>query len=228
MTDGDAPKNGGTGVNDDVVLHDQDRLELAIIENVQRANLNPLEAARAYAKLQDQFNLTQREIATRIGKSRETIANTIRLLNLPSDMQDAIINGSMSESQARLLLSVEDPARQQQIFNTLIRDNLSVRQLRSHIQMAKAGNLPTAEATQESHQPSPEIMNLQRAMEEFLGTKVKLETSGQTGKITIPFYSPEELEGIVHKLAQPQSEESEITQPTSLEDTEEPPAFPGY
>lgn len=187
---------------------DRDKLELAIIENVQRANLNPMEAARAYAKLQDQFGLTQREIATRIGKSRETIANTIRLLHLPTQIQEAIAKGSVSESQARLLLSINEPGQQQRLFEELLRNNLSVRELKSRIQQTKQQTSAAGEPS-----VSPEIANLQKALEEFLGTRVQLETSGQTGKITIAFYSPEELQGIVNRLIQSQNQQTSQEEP---------------
>src|SRR3989344_7777320 len=107
-----------------VMPTDQQRLELAIIENIQRENLNPIEAARAYSKLQDHFGLTQREIAVKLGKSREVIANAIRLLNLPSHIQDSVSRGQVNESQAGRLKMVMDLKEQQDIFESLIRDNL--------------------------------------------------------------------------------------------------------
>lgn len=200
---------------------DRDRLELAIIENVQRADLNPIESARAFAKLQDQFNLTQREIAARLGKSREAIANAVRLLNLPTKIQDAIANRTISESQARLLLTVDDLARQQLFFDDLLKNNLSVRELKSRIQKVKSGEIavesPPTDIKSEPA-PSPELLSIQKTLEERLGTKVKLETLGDTGKITITFYSPEELRGIVNKLIQ--TAESISPPKTDFESTE--------
>lgn len=188
------------------INREQDRLELAIIENVQRANLNPIEAARAYAKLQDQFSLTQREIAVRIGKSRETIANVLRLLNLPTQLQEAVAKNTISESQARLLLSVSDPIQQQNLFEDILRSSLSVRELKSRIQKIKTAG-QTEELSAISTAPSPELASMQKTLEELLGTKVKLESSGQSGKITISFYSPEELEGIIQKLSKQTDQE---------------------
>src|SRR3990167_5773313 len=107
---------------------------MAVIENVQRADLNPIEAARAYARLQDEFGLTQREVAARLGKSREVIANTVRLLSLPTMIQDAISKNQISESQGRLLLTVDNQAQQQALFEDLLRSTMSVRELRSRIQ----------------------------------------------------------------------------------------------
>lgn len=181
------------------INRDRDRLELAILENVQRSNLNAIEAARAYSRLQDEFNLTQREIGARLGKSREVVANTIRLLALPTPIQDAVARGQINESQGRLLLSVPDIQQQNFLFEDIIRNNLSVRELKSRIDKVK----------QEKAQPAPEILNygvnpellrVQQDLEAALGTKVKLEQDGATGKLTIAFYSPEELMNIVQRI----------------------------
>ncbi len=91
------------------IMKDTEKLEMAIVENLQRENLNAIETARAYAKLQDEFGLTQREVAARLGKSRETIANTLRLLSLPSEIKEAVAKNKINESQARLLLTIEEP-----------------------------------------------------------------------------------------------------------------------
>ncbi|HEY4475119.1 MAG TPA: ParB/RepB/Spo0J family partition protein [Candidatus Paceibacterota bacterium] len=182
---------------------DKEKLEIAIIENVQRADLNPIEAARAYAKLQDQFGLTQREIAARIGKSRETVANTVRLLSLPNEIQEAVGRGALSESQARLLLTVADLAKQQSLFSDLLKNNLSVRELRSKIRNLNGEKKDAGAETELNaiNQPEDhEVKAVQKELEEFLGARVKVERSGSSGKITIAFYSPEELNGIVNKL----------------------------
>lgn len=178
---------------------DKERLEMAIVENVQRADLNPIEAARAYSKLQDHFGLTQREIAARIGKSREAIANTMRLLGLTNPMQEAVASGAVSESQARLLLSVADLAKQQSLFQDLMRSNMSVRELKNRIERMK-NPVTEAEHRPAETNPDPEVITVQRELEEYLGAKVKVDRAGETGKITISFYSPEELNGIVSKL----------------------------
>ncbi len=203
---------------------DRERLELAVIENVQRANLNPIESARAYAKLQDQFNLTQREIASRIGKSRETIANTVRLLNLPTNIQDAVAEGKLSESQARLLLAIPDIAEQEMLFDDIIKNNLSVRELKIKIEkkkneaIAKENRLFPAV-------PDPELASLTKSLEEFLGARVNLEKSGGTGKIVIDFYSPEELRGIISKLLESKKEIREIKTPDPAVGEQQPTIF---
>jgi len=204
---------------------DRERLEMAIIENVQRAQLNPIEAARAYAKLQDQFGLTQREVAARIGKSREVIANTVRLLNLPTRVQDAVSAGALTESQARLLLGVEDIAQQEGLFDQILRENLSVRGIKARILRWREQQKP--QVVPEAVPVDAELGNLQRELEEVLGTKVMLEKSGETGKLTIVFYSPEELHGIVDRLRQPQQvmENPEIEAPKTLDGGYPPEEF---
>ncbi len=177
----------------------KDRLELAIIENVQRENLNAIEAARAYARLADEFGLTQREVAARLGKSREVIANTIRLLSLPTAIQDAIAKSQISESQGRLLLTVPDLAQQQALFEDLLRSTMSVRELRSRIQsIQKPAQSPSAIPV--ISVVDSETLSLQRELEGALGAPVKVEHAGETGKLIITFYSPEELKGIVDRL----------------------------
>ncbi len=187
-------------------IQDKERLELAIIENIQRAELNPIETARAYSRLQDNFNLTQREIATRMGKSREVVANSIRLLSLPQNVQDSLSAGSISESQARLLLSISDIPKQQMLFEDIIKNNLSVRDLKNRIKKIKdesslfAGNVALAEAPMMLHPKDPQMVVMEKELEQFLGTKVEVVKTGDMGRITINFYSPEELSGIIKKL----------------------------
>lgn len=176
------------------VPSERERLEMAIIENIQRENLNPIETARAYAKLQDQFGLTQREIAVRVGKSREVVTNVIRLLNLPTNIQEAVAGGQINESQARLLLMVSNISEQQVIFTDLVGSNLSVRELRSRIQVKKE------KLSSPPLPPDPVLQSIEEQLREILGTKVKLQKEGTGGKLTISFYSPEELQAIIEKL----------------------------
>jgi len=179
---------------------ERDRLELAILENIQREDLNPIETARAYSHLQDKFGLTQREIAARLGKSREAVANNVRLLNLPTAIQEALSKKQISESQGRLLLTVPDIAQQQSLFEDLLKNNLSVRELKSRIKKSQQPIMtePTAPSI------DPETAAIQQQLEEVLGTKVKLEKNGETGKIVIDFYSPEDLRALLNRLTEPQ------------------------
>ncbi len=185
---------------------DRERLELAVIENVQRADLNPIEAARAYAKLSDEFKLTQREIAAKIGKSREVIANALRLLNLPTGVQEAVAKGQVSESQARMLLTVENLAQQSQLFEDLLRTNMSVRELKNRIDRLQAQEAPAPVGAPQIEPllaevaPDPELASMTRTLEELLGAKVRLKRAGETGELTIQFFSPDELRTIIGKM----------------------------
>ncbi|MDP3015333.1 MAG: ParB/RepB/Spo0J family partition protein [bacterium] len=185
------------------IVKDAEHLEMAIVENLQRADLNPVETARAYAKLQDVFGLTQREVAQRLGKSRETIANTLRLLNLPTEIQEAVAKNQINESQARLLLTIGDQIQQQNLFNEIISNNLSVRELRQRIRKTS----PVIASASEAISPivNPEILNFQEQLTELLGAKVKIKpfgnAQGKGGEIIIDFYSAEEIEGIIKKLS---------------------------
>lgn len=172
-----------------------EKLEMAIVENLQRSDLNPIETARAYAKLQDEFGLTQREVATRLGKSREAVANTLRLLNLPTFIQDAVAKEEINESQARLLLTIPDAREQEMILHDLVHRNMSVRELRERIKKETRPVPATA-----PRRADPEVDALEERLAELLGAKVKIEKTGEAGKIIITFYSPEEIQGIIQKL----------------------------
>ena len=118
------------------------KLEMALIENLQRHNLNPIESAKAYSRLQDEFGLTQKEIGVRVGKSRETVANTMRLLNLPSYIQEALIQNKLNESQARTLLGIESVDEQKEFLKTFCR-GLTVRAAKSEVRKTEAADPET-------------------------------------------------------------------------------------
>lgn len=179
---------------------DRENLELAIIENLQRENLSAIEMARAFARLQDEFRLTQREIATRMGKSREAVANTMRLLDLPISIQVAIENGTISESHGRLLLAVTDPGAQLKLFHDLVNKHLTTRELKTKVG-SHAGKKPGRPRKGDSDELlTPEMRELQERMSSDLGTPVKISVDGDGGKMTISFYSKEELSSIVRRL----------------------------
>lgn len=180
------------------ISYDRERLELAIIENLQREDLDPIETARAYARLQDQFRLTQREIAARLGKSREAVANSVRLLQLPSEVQDALSRRMISESQGRLLLSVDDIAEQRTVFENLLKNAMTVRELKSHIERRRMARAPVPAAAPVALDPEAEA--LKERLETLLGAPVSVQKNGAVGKITISFYSGEELNAIIEKL----------------------------
>ena len=173
-----------------------ERIEMAIVENIQREDLNPVETARAYARLSDEFGLTQREIAVKLGKSRETIANTLRLLNLPTEIQDSVAEGKINESQARLLLAINDLSKQKDIFHDILKNNLSVRELKNRIR--KTVEHPLENDVEK--QIDPEVHHFQERLEELLGAPVKIEKNKEGGKIIVSFFSSEEIKGIIGKI----------------------------
>jgi len=191
---------------------DKDQLEVAIVENIQRADLNPIETARAYAKLQEQFGLTQREIAARIGKSRETVTNIMRLLNLPTYIQEAVGKKQISDSQARLLLAISNPAKQQGLFEEIIRNNLSVRELK--LMVGKMKGAGAVSLTAGIPKQDPELVFYEEKLQEFLGTRVSLQPVGEGGKITINFFSKEDLKAIFEKIARDDEGEHPNPAPT--------------
>jgi len=184
----------------------KEHLELAVVENLQRENLNPIETARAYAKLQDEFNLTQREIGMRLGKSRETISNTMRLLSLPTEIQDALMKNQINESQARLILTIENHKEQQVIFHDLLMNHLSVRELRKRV---RSGESKERKPNARELTTDPETKILQEELSKALGAKVTIQKNDTGGKIIIDFFSPEEIGGIVRKIV-PRIEENPL------------------
>lgn len=177
---------------------DREKLEIAIVENIQRADLNPIEYARAIAKLQEEFRLTQREIAARLGKSRESVANTVRLLTLPSAMQEAVSRGAINESQARLLLAVPDTASRENLFEEILKNNLTVREVSRRVRQIKSPGSQIVASAEKSL--NPEIAALKEELQSLLGAEVLLKNDGGKGQLAIKFYSEEELRGILDKI----------------------------
>jgi ParB family chromosome partitioning protein len=173
---------------------EREKLELAVVENIQREDLGPIEKARALSRLQEEFRLTQREIASRIGKSREVVANTVRLLDLPPYVQEALDKGQITESHGRFLLAIENPAAQRKLFDDIVVNSLTTRELKNRVQAAKP------RSAREEEPLSPELKMIEERLSSELGTPVKIQRDGGTGKIVIVFYSEEELENIVNKI----------------------------
>lgn len=176
----------------------QAMLELAIIENVQRADLNPLEEALAYRQLMDEFGLTQDEVSKRVGKARSTVGNTVRLLDLAPEVQQAVNNGQLTEGHARPLLSLPTSEMQKELMGTVIRLGLNVRQTEEQVRKRLVGQKPRA---RQQKRQTPELRALQEQFRQSLGTKVDVEKNpkGQ-GKIVIHFYSDEELQAIFETI----------------------------
>jgi ParB family transcriptional regulator, chromosome partitioning protein len=177
-------------------LTDQGRLEMALIENVQRSDLNPLEAANAFHQLVEDFHLSHEEIAARVGKSRAAITNTLRLLNLVPNVQRALIEAKISEGHARALLGLPIPQAQSMALLTILSHDLNVRQTEELVRRL------SGERTEISPKPAalPEIVAIQNRLMETLGTRVELNHRRKGGTIVIHYYSDEELNSLLDQL----------------------------
>lgn len=171
----------------------QDMLELAIIENVQRADLNALEEAYAYQQLVEDFGMTQEEVAESVGKARSTIANLLRLLTLPENIQQAVIDGEISGAHARALLPLPTPQMQTNAMKRITELNLSVRQTERLVKNLMATEKPKAKPRKTL---PPELLDLQRQFEESLGTRVAINKKGRGGQVVINYDSDEDLQAI--------------------------------
>lgn len=175
---------------------DQTKLEVALIENIQRQELNPIEEAQAYERLMRTFNLTQEQVAKKVGRSRPAVANTVRLLNLPAEVQRGVIEGKIMEGHARALLSLVDPEKMVLMYKMTLEQNLNVRQVESKVREL------TTKRQMDSIAPDPKLMAMESELRGKLGTQVKIQRQGQGGRITIEFFSDEELNELIHKMAQ--------------------------
>jgi ParB family transcriptional regulator, chromosome partitioning protein len=175
---------------------DQQRLELALIENVQRADLGPLETAEAYRQLAEDFQISHEEIAARVYKSRSTVTNTLRLLKLPADVQASLAGKQISEGHGRALLALATQSAQSAALQTIIRLDLNVRQTEELVKRLSGEKLAKISPAR----LSPELSELEERLRSRLGTKVRLANHGKQGTITIHYYSDEELTALVGHL----------------------------
>lgn len=175
-------------------VSDEQALELAIIENVQREDLNPIEESRAYRNLVELFHLTQEEAAKRVGKNRATVANSLRLLKLPEDIQDDIAAGRVSAGHAKVILMVEGAQLQKKLRDRIIALGISVRETERYIEHIKA--VP-AHKRRSGVQKSAELMKVEESLRGCLGTQVRVIPGKRKGKIEIEYYSHEDLERIL-------------------------------
>ncbi|MFZ5916181.1 MAG: ParB/RepB/Spo0J family partition protein [Chloroflexota bacterium] len=169
----------------------QQMLELALVENIQRADLNPLEEAVAYRQLIDEFGLTQEEVAARVGKSRVAVANVVRLLRLPDEIKTALLEGQISEGHARALLTLENPEAMLRLLKAIVHQGLNVRQTEELVRRQALAARPETRAA-----PTPDTLALENRFRDALGTKVRLFRSRKGGKLVIHFFSEEELQAI--------------------------------
>lgn len=173
-------------------ISDGESLELALVENIQRDDLSPLEEATAYQRLINEFHHTQEEVAARVGKSRPAVANALRLLKLPDTIKRDLSRGRLTAGHARVLLSIDDPDAQLRAAKQIQTREMSVRDAEQLVAVRKGASKPTAR--------DPNRAALERQLSTALGTRVRIMPKGRGGRIEIEFYSAEELEGLVDRL----------------------------
>jgi ParB family chromosome partitioning protein len=175
---------------------DQQRLELALIENVQRADLTPLEAAEAYRQLADDFNLSHEQIAQQLGKSRVAITNTLRLLKLPDDVRHSLAVSEITEGHARALLSLPNSQAQSAVLHTIVKHELNVRKTEDLVRKFLGERPPS----QTKPAPKPDVTFLEERLQERLGTRVSLHPRKKGGTLVIHYYSDEELDALILRI----------------------------
>ncbi len=182
---------------------DAKRLEVALVENVQRSDLNPIEEAEAYRKLMDLTGLSQDGVAEKVGKSRSTVANALRLLKLPSDVREAIAAGALTPGHARAVLSVDTPEGQRSLFATIVAEGISVREAERMASALNAGEALTPGTAGASKAPKaagtpaaaiPELRDMEQRFIDRLGTKVAISGDLKRGSIRIDYYSMDDLD----------------------------------
>ncbi len=176
-------------------VDDREQLELAIIENVQRADLNPMEQAIAYKKLNSEFGMTHEEIAKAVGKERPSISNIIRLLDLPEEIQKSVKDSKISFAQARTLLAVGDPAKQKEMFEKLLAGKMGIEELERSTRKVNVGSHTR------TLQKDPQLAAYEEQIARALATRVHIKKIGEGGSIIVEYYSDEELSGIVQKIS---------------------------
>lgn len=212
--------------------HDDDKtkLELAIIENLQREDLNPIDRAKAFEQLNKQFGFKHTEIAEKIGKSREYVSNTLRLLMLPQPMQQALADGKIAEGHTRPLLMLADrPQEQETLFREIILKHLTVRDTE-----AIARRVAVDRVRKKEYLYSRDILDMERQLSEVLGTRVMIETKEHGGKLSIDFMSEDDLRVIFNQIAAKMAEvavrgsdpTAEEMPPSSAAEVLPPPATP--
>lgn len=164
-------------------LDEQQKLELAIIENIQRENLNPIETALSYRRLIDEFNLSQEDASKKVGKARSTVANALRLLSLPAEIKQGIVDGKITEGHARSILAIDDREAQLSFYHNILSEGMNVRQAESHVQSS------TKKVRKNT---DPDIRDAEKRLSEAVGTKVKIKPK----QIIIEYYNGEDLDRI--------------------------------
>jgi ParB family chromosome partitioning protein len=181
------------------VTSDEEMMELSLIENIQRENLNPIEEARAYRSLVEECFLTQEEVAERVSKNRSTITNTLRLLSLPDGVRDALEAGEISMGHARALLGLEDDDARIVLCRDIIAKGLSVRRVETLVKEARDGHRPSQPKVRKAAK-DPLVADAEDQLRRHLGTAVHINQKGKVGRIEIEFYSTDDLNRILELL----------------------------
>lgn len=174
----------------------QELLELALIENIQRADLNALEEAEAYRQLTEDFGLSHEAVARRVGKSRVAVTNTLRLLGVAPAVKQALVDGKITEGHARALLGLSSVRAQESALQTVVKLDMSVRQTEGLVKKLGGAKL----SSKKKAGPSPDVSDIEQRLRASLGTKVALRHSKKGGTVTIHYYSDEELDALLGKL----------------------------
>ena len=195
-----AAKSAGLSEIPAVIIEADDRkvMELGLIENLQREDLNPAEEARGYRTLMEEYGLTQDQVARQMGKSRPAVANTLRLLALPDELMELLEDGSLSAGHARAILALPSPALQREAAKKVIKDQLSVRQTEALVKVMQKGKLDKPKPAEESL--SLYLGELEKDLSGRLGRKVKIAHRGKKGRIELEYYDSQDLEGLLALL----------------------------
>ena len=182
--------------------NDSELTEMALIENIQREDLNAIEIALAYSNMQQVMNLTQEAVAEKVGKKRTTVANYLRLLKLPAPVQLALRNKQIDQGHARAILSVQSPAQQVKLFNEIQKNGYSVRKVEEMAKDINEGNSvkQTSQKAQSATVLPKDLQTIQKQLSKTFGTKVKAKYNNGKGNITLAFATPEEMDAVIAQL----------------------------
>lgn len=179
---------------------EQQKLELALVENVQRKDLNPIEEAYSFQKLIDEFSLTQDNVAEKVGKNRSWISNHLRLIKLPKEIQEALSEERITMGHAKAILALREEKLQKELFNKIVNEKFSVRQTEGQVKKVKVKS-----HSRKVKIKNAEIVGLEEKLKEALSTKTEIRKRGKKGQIIIEFYSEEELRNLVDKIIEKDS-----------------------
>jgi ParB family chromosome partitioning protein len=179
------------------VSNEREMLEMALVENLQREDLNPMDEARAYQKLLENCGLTQKEISQKVGKDRTSVTNALRLLKLPAKVQSQVIRGTISAGHARALLALDSHREQEALAEKIVKGDLSVRAVERLVQR-RSGREPRLRLARPPK--SPEVRELEERLQRVLGTAVRIVRGGKRGRLEIEFYSDDDLERILEVM----------------------------